>query len=68
MKKKKKKQSNPIEDVVKAFRKANREIELERNGGRWIAVNRPHKNKKKYNRKRDSKVDLESLFCCCNFL
>lgn len=59
--KKKKKQSNPIEDVVKAFRKANREIELERNGGRWIAVNRPHKNKKKYNRKRDSKVDLESL-------
>ena len=59
--KKKKKKSNPIEDVVKAFRKANREIELERNGGRWIAVNRPHKNKKKYNRKRDSKVDLESL-------
>ena len=61
MKKKKKKQANPIEDVIKAFRKANREIELERNGGRWIAVNRPHKNKKKYNRKRDSKVDLESL-------
>ena len=59
--KKKRKQANPIEDVVKAFRKANREIELERNGGRWIAVNRPHKNKKKYNRKRDSKVDLESL-------
>lgn len=59
--KKKRKQANPIEDVIKAFRKANREIELERNGGRWIAVNRPHKNKKKYNRKRDSKVDLESL-------
>lgn len=62
MKTKKKKKVNPIEDAVKAFRKANREIELERNGGRWIAVNRPHKNKKKYNRKRDSKVDLESLF------
>lgn len=61
MKKKKKKQANQIEDVIKAFRKANREIELERNGGRWIAVNRPHKNKKKYNRKRDSKIDLESL-------
>lgn len=67
MKKKKKRQVNPIEDVMKAFRKANREIELERNGGRWIAVNRPHKNKKKYNRKRDSKVDLEPLLFVCNF-
>lgn len=65
--KKKKKQVNPIEDVMKAFRKANREIELDRNGGRWIAVNRPHKNKKKYNRRRDSKVDLESLLFACNF-
>ncbi len=64
---KKKKKANPIEDVVKAFKKANREIELERNGGRWIAVNRPHKNKKKYDRKRDSKVDLESLSFVCNF-
>lgn len=67
MKKKKKRQVNPIEDVMKAFRKANREIELERNGGRWIAIDRPHKNKKKYNRKRDSKVDLESLLFVCNF-
>lgn len=66
MKTKKKKKVNPIEDAVKAFRKANREIELERNGGRWIAVNRPHKNKKKYNRKRDSKV-VESLSFVCNF-
>ena len=60
--KKKKKKNNIQEDVIKAMRKANREIELERNGGRWIAVNRPHKNKKKYDRKRDSKVDLESLY------
>lgn len=67
MKTKKKKKVNPIEDAVKAFRKANREIELERNGGRWIAVNRPHKNKKKYNRKRDSKV-VESLFLFVTFL
>ena len=50
--KKKKKKNNIQEDVIKAMRKANREIELERNGGRWIAVNRPHKNKKKYDRKR----------------
>ena len=60
--KKKKKKNNNQEDVIKAMRKSNREIELERNGGRWIAVNRPHKNKKKYDRKRDSKVDLESLY------
>ena len=30
-------------------------MELERNGGRWIAVNRPHKNLKKYDRKRDKR-------------
>lgn len=60
--KKKKKKNNIQEDVIKAMRKANREIELERNGGRWIAVNRPYKNKKKYDRKRDSKVDLEPLY------
>lgn len=57
-----KKKNSIQEDAIKAMRKANREIELERNGGRWIAVNRPHKDKKKYNRKRDSKVDLESLY------
>lgn len=43
------------EDVIKSFKKANRDIELERNGGRWIAINRPHKNLKKYDRKRDKK-------------
>lgn len=59
---KKKKKSSIQEDVIKAMRKANREIELERNGGRWIAVNRPHKNKKKYDRKRDSKIYLEPLY------
>lgn len=62
MMKKKKKKSSLQNDVIKAMRKANREIELERNGGRWIAVNRPHKNKKKYDRKRDSKIILESLY------
>ena len=62
MGKKKKKKNNIQEDIIKAMRKANREIELERNGGRWIAVNRPHKNKKKYDRKIDSKVDLEPLY------
>ena len=37
-------------DVLSAFKEANRSIELERNGGRWIAKDRPHKNKKKYHR------------------
>lgn len=53
MKTKKKSQE---EMIYKALKKANRELELERNGGRWIAVNRPHKNLKKYDRKRDKKV------------
>lgn len=42
-------------------KKLNREIELERNGGRWVAVDRPHKNKKLYNRKRDKKIDNDNL-------
>ena len=41
------------EDYIKIQRKLNREIELERNGGRWIAVNRTHKSKKDYDRKRE---------------
>lgn len=28
---------------------------MERNGGRWISIDRPHKNKKKYNRKDNKK-------------
>jgi hypothetical protein len=53
------KRKNTQNDVIKAFKKANREIELERNGGRWIAINRPHKNKKKYDRKRDKKINID---------
>lgn len=44
-------------DALSAFKEANRLIEMERNGGRWIAKDRPHKNKKKYCRK-DSKKEL----------
>ena len=48
-------------DVIKAFKKANREIQFERNGGgQFVATNRPHKNKKKYNRKRDKK-DIQAF-------
>lgn len=44
-----------IEDYIKANKKLAREEELERNGGRWVAKDRPHKNFKKYDRKRDKK-------------
>lgn len=48
-------------DIIKAFKKANREIQFERNGGgQFVATNRPHKNKKKYNRKRDKK-DIQAF-------
>lgn len=47
-------------DAITVFKEANRSIELERNGGRWIAKDRPHKNKKKYCRK-DSKKELSRI-------
>jgi hypothetical protein len=56
------------EDYIKIQKKLNRELELERNGGRWIAVDRPWKNNKKYDRKRDKKVNLNDscLFSLCS--
>ena len=59
--KKAKKALTPIrigDDYLKVQRKLNREIELERNGWRWVAVKKVHKSKKDYNRKRGRKVDL----------
>lgn len=44
MKKIKKQKTIIGDDYIKIQKKINREIELERNGGRWIAVNRPWKN------------------------
>ena len=61
MKQKKKKLSEK-DMMLKAFRKANREIELERNGGHWTATTQTWKNKKAYNRKRDRKIDSDGLF------
>lgn len=63
--KKSQKISFTIDDYIRANKAINRLEELERNGGHWIAVNRPHKNKKKYDRKRDRKIDSDGLF---NFL
>ena len=54
-------------DVLSAFKEANRSIELERNGGRWIAKDRPHKNKKKYCRK-DSKKELPRMIDGSSFV
>lgn len=64
MGKKKKKKSLKIgglEDYIKANRKASREIELEQHVG-WVAVDRPHRNKKLYDRKRDRRVELDNPF------
>lgn len=52
---KKQNMSIGIEDYIKANKRLAREEELQRNGGRWVAKDRPHKNLKKYDRKRDKK-------------
>ena len=50
-------------DVVKALNKANREIAFERNGGgQFVAQTKIYKNKKKYNRKRDKKIQIDLSF------
>ena len=56
--KKKKKKTSSFDVYIKANKKINREIELERNGGRWIAIDRPHRNKKKYYRKNKHKMGI----------
>ena len=66
---KKKRKIKPIvigDDYLKIQRKLNRELELEKNGGRWISVNRIHKSKKAYDRKRDKKVKIDDS--CLFFL
>ena len=50
------------EDYIKIQKKLNREIELERNGGRWVAVDRVHESKKAYNRKRNKKINLDNSY------
>lgn len=55
MKKKSKKMVIGIDEYIKVNKKLAREEELLRNGGRWVAKDRPHKNLKKYDRKRDKK-------------
>lgn len=56
-----------VEEYIKANRKLAREEELRRNGGRWVSKDRPHKNLKKYDRKRDKK-NFESCPSSCSTL
>ena len=58
MKKSKPTKSN---DQYKILRMIARDEELERNDGKWVAMNRVYKDKKKYDRKRDKRVDLDSF-------
>ena len=58
MKKSKPTKSN---DPVKILRMISRDDELERNDGKWVAMNRPWKNKKKYDRKQSKKDLRDSL-------
>lgn len=50
------------EDYLLFNRKLLREEELQKNGGRWIAKTRPHKNKKKYDRNRLKKETSKLLW------
>lgn len=59
---KRKRKETQEEIFLKAFKKANREIEMERNDGKWVATHRIWKNKKAYNRKKDRKCDTDYLF------
>lgn len=51
-----------LDDYIRENKKLSRLEELERNGGHWKSINRPHKNKKKYDRKRDRKINSDGLF------
>lgn len=63
MKKSKQTKSN---EQFKILRMIARDLELERNDGKFVSVTRPFKNKKKYNRndkKRELRKNLGSLYC-----
>lgn len=66
MAKKKTKMTIGVDDYIKINKKLSRLEEFERNGGgQFVAKDRPHKNLKKYDRKRDKKnfnFDLSLYF------
>lgn len=59
---KKTRKANKQQDQMLALRIFGRNEQFERNGGgQWVAVNRPHRNKKKYDRKQIRKEDRKNL-------
>lgn len=55
---KKPKKPNKNEDMIHALHVVGRTDQFERNGGgQWVAVNKPHKNKKKYDRNNKKRED-----------
>ena len=59
------KSKNNFNDMIKALKISSRNDAFERNGGgQFVAIHKVHKNKKKYNRKRDKNIDsyLSFLF------
>ena len=50
----------------KILRMLSREEEMERNDGKWVAVNKTFKDKKKYDRK-ENKKDLRNELKSFNF-
>jgi hypothetical protein len=52
-------------NLNKILRQISRDEELERNDGKWVAMNRTYKDKKKYNRndkKEELRKGLSSIF------
>jgi hypothetical protein len=47
----------PKKDVIKAIKRGSREAELEVSVG-WVAKDKPHRNKKKYDRNSKKKHPL----------
>lgn len=65
-KKMKKSKNTKSNEQFKILRMIARDLELERNDGKFVSITRPFKNKKKYNRndkKRELRRDLGSLYC-----
>ena len=55
-----KKKTSHSQDMAKAIRIASRKSQFERNGGgQFVSVNKIHKNKKKYDRKKNKKAVLD---------
>jgi hypothetical protein len=67
------KKSKPTKSTeqYKILRMISRDEELERNQGKWVAMNRVFKDKSKYNRKdkkKELRNDLNSYFFLCRII